>query len=40
MGTVPVSKHSGIRGAALQKYVLGIDLLPGQWLKLLGRAGK
>lgn len=39
MGTVPVSKHSGIRGATLQKYILGIDLLPGHWLKLLGWQG-
>lgn len=40
MGTVPVSKLSGIRSAALQKYILGIDLLPGHYLKLLSRAGK
>lgn len=40
MGTVPVSKHSGMRGVALQKCVLGIDLLPGHCLQLLSRAGK
>lgn len=40
VGTVPICKHSGMRGAALQKYTLGIDLLPGHCLKLLSRPGK
>lgn len=40
MGTVLVSKYSGMRGAALQQYILGLDLLPGHCLKVLSRAGK
>lgn len=40
MGPVPVSEHSGTRRVALQKYILGLDLLPGPWLRLLDRAGR